>query len=164
MADRPSVTAMANHVERIAARRGVEVVAATRGRAWGGRTRRVALRPVRSVITYAEAMHELGHVLGRGRTAPRLEREANAWLWASRNALKGTVDHQWEGTVRRALRSYLDWAVSRTPAWSIEEGTLDGTYHLLVNTDGEPPAPGAPALPPDGHPFWALVTYGRTTP
>ena len=43
---------------------------------------------VRSVISYATALHEIGHVLGRHQDSRRsLVRERWAWAWARRNAL-----------------------------------------------------------------------------
>jgi hypothetical protein len=52
---------------------------------------------IRSAISYATALHEVGHFLGRHqRSRSRLVRERWAWVWARRNA-----------------RESLDWYAAR---------------------------------------------------
>ncbi len=70
------------------------------GRAWR-RTRRVSIAPVRSAITYAVALHEIGHILGRSPTR-RLDREAAAWMWARQHAI------QWTPAMDSKMKSCLD--------------------------------------------------------
>jgi hypothetical protein len=67
---------------------------------------------VRSQITYAVALHELGHLLGPGRSAPRLEAEAAAWRWALATSIVPLTDHTRRSAGRR-LRSYVIWAQHR---------------------------------------------------
>jgi hypothetical protein len=74
----------------------------------------VSIPPIKSPITYAIALHEIGHVLGRHqRSRSRLVRERWAWAWAKRNALDWTpamartMDRSLEWYVRRAHRSPL---------------------------------------------------------
>jgi CRISPR/Cas system-associated endonuclease Cas3-HD len=48
----------------------------------------ITIAPIKSVVTYATALHEIGHILGRyqeGRDS--MVRERWAWQWAKRNAL-----------------------------------------------------------------------------
>jgi hypothetical protein len=46
------------------------------------------LPPVKSAVSYAVALHELGHICGRYRHSRKLmTRERAAWRWAERNAL-----------------------------------------------------------------------------
>jgi hypothetical protein len=67
--------------------------------------REIWIRPVRSDRSYATALHEIGHVLGRHRLSRvMLVRERWAWDWARRNALRWTPTMQRHA--RRCLRSY----------------------------------------------------------
>ncbi|EKS41338.1 hypothetical protein [Afipia broomeae] len=48
----------------------------------------IYIAPIKSVLSYAVALHELGHVLGPHQNSLRvLVRERAAWRWAKRNAL-----------------------------------------------------------------------------
>jgi hypothetical protein len=102
-----SVQEMAEHITRLAQVHGVTVTShSTGGRAWR-KTRRIAVRPVKSDKTYAIALHELGHVLGR--TGPRrLDKEVFAWDWAYQHALIWTDTMDAERA--RCLQSYVVWA------------------------------------------------------
>ena len=42
--------------------------------------------PVTGLATYFAALYEIGHIVGRGRSKPPLECEANAWVYAIRTA------------------------------------------------------------------------------
>jgi hypothetical protein len=105
-----TVDQMAAHVLHVATAHGVVVRShSSGGRAWR-LTRKVAIRPVRSSLTYAVALHELGHVLGaRGRT--RLDDEVQAWQWARENAQYW--DDRMERERCRSLRGYVRWAQRR---------------------------------------------------
>lgn len=61
-------------------------------RAWGSRELwEVQIPPVRSAASYATALHEIGHLLGRHQDSLRsMVRERAAWDWAKRNALVWT--------------------------------------------------------------------------
>jgi hypothetical protein len=51
----------------------------------------VSIPPIKSVITYAVALHEIGHVLGRyQRSRSTLVRGRWAWAWAQSNAINWT--------------------------------------------------------------------------
>jgi hypothetical protein len=53
----------------------------------GGAVLEIRLAPVRSVISYATALHEIGHVRGRyQRSGNVMVREQWAWQWARVNA------------------------------------------------------------------------------
>jgi hypothetical protein len=48
----------------------------------------IQFAPIRSAISYATALHEIGHMRGRYQNSRReLVRERWAWEWARRNAL-----------------------------------------------------------------------------
>lgn len=97
---------MADHVAQLAEAHGINVELYTGGGRAFPRERSISIRPVRGVSTYYVALHEIGHIVGRGRSAPKLEQEANAWQWAIEHAaLKPTPGVR--KMIRRCLRSYL---------------------------------------------------------
>jgi hypothetical protein len=57
-------------------------------------------------------MHEIGHLVGPGRSGPRLEKEAAAWRWALANAIVEPTQASRRSMGRR-LRSYVRWAELR---------------------------------------------------
>ena len=106
---------MEAHVEDLCREHGIELAgASSRGRAirWQGGKLEISIPPIRGQVSYFIALHEIGHLVGRGRSAPRLESEANAWLWA----LDHSVVEPTPATLRsisRRLRGYLEWARNR---------------------------------------------------
>lgn len=82
--------------------------------------RSVCIRPIKTAITYAVAMHELGHILGPRQSGVRLDQEVGAWEWAHDNALEWT--DAMEGTMQRSLRSYLRWSERRKGVRRAEAG------------------------------------------
>jgi hypothetical protein len=132
---RRGVDLMEAHIEDLCREHGIELVgASSRGRAirWRGGRLEISIPPIRGQVSYFLALHEIGHLVGRGRSAPRLESEANAWLWA----LDHGVVEPTPATLRsisRRLRGYLDWARNRQ-------------YRRVP-----------PRIPPHDHPFWALL-------
>lgn len=121
------VVEMASHVRELCEDLRITVVPhASGGRAWR-RTRKIAVRPVKTSITYADALHEIGHVVGPWQSQPRLASEAGAWKWAMENA-KAWTDAM-ERTMVRCLGSYLAWQKRHATA----------------------------VLPPEGHPAWEIL-------
>ena len=93
------------HIDAIALKYGVEVFycPGCKGRAWP-KARRVRLPEIKSAVTYAVALHELGHIIGH-QSGLRIDREAQAWRWAEANAIEWT-----ETMMRKAAKciaSYL---------------------------------------------------------
>jgi hypothetical protein len=129
------VDLMVAHVEDLCREHGIELVGASaRGRAirWRGGKLEISIPPIRGQVSYFIALHEIGHLVGKGRSAPRLESEANAWLWALQNsAVEPTPATR--RSISRRLRGYLEWARNR--------------QHRRV----------PPRIPPRGHPFWELI-------
>lgn len=122
----PTVAAMAEHVAALCAEHEIEVGPHSRGGRACRRERWINIRPVKSEVTYAVALHELGHVLGREQSKPRLFKEAAAWTWARDNAIAWTP--RMVETMASALRSYADWAkrkhdtfTSNAPRWPERE-------------------------------------------
>lgn len=122
---------LAEHISQLAhaAQVTVQYRDGAAGRAWR-RTKTVRLSPVRSSVTYAVALHELGHVLG-AHSGNRLDKEWHAWQWARQHAL--VWDDRMTDKERRALASYIAWARRR-----------ESTSRR-----------GAKFLPPPDHPVWA---------
>jgi hypothetical protein len=132
---RRGVNLMEAHIEDLCREYGIELAgASSRGRAirWRGGKLEISIPPIRGQVSYFIALHEIGHLVGRGRSAPRLEAEANAWLWA----LDHSIVEPTQATLRsisRRLRGYLDWARNRQ-------------YRRVP-----------PRIPSREHPFWSLL-------
>jgi hypothetical protein len=135
---RRGVELMNAHVEELCAGNAIELAASSaRGRAirWRGGRLQIAIPEIRGQVSYFIALHEIGHLVGRGRSAPRLEAEANAWLWALQHtAFEPTTATK--RSISRRLRGYLAWAENRQ-------------YRKVP-----------PRIPPREHPFWALISLG----
>jgi hypothetical protein len=117
MPARLTVAELDAHIQRLCDAHGVErrlgrrAIAYRRGPA-GRRRPGIRIPEILSQITYAVALHELGHLLGPGRSGTRLEKEAAAWRWALAASIVPLSDHTRRSAGRR-LRSYLIWAQHR---------------------------------------------------
>ena len=118
MSARLRPTELDAHIDRLCAEYGVERLAGgRRGIAFrhglaGRRTRCIRIPPVKSQVTYAVALHEIGHLVGPGRSGTRLEKEAAAWRWAlAKSAVELSDAARW--SAGRRLRSYVLWAENR---------------------------------------------------
>jgi hypothetical protein len=132
---RRGVELMEAHVEDLCREYGIELAGnSARGRAirWRGGRLEIAIPPIRGQVSYFIALHEIGHLVGRGRSAPRLESEANAWLWALDQAAVEPTPATLRSISRR-LRGYLEWARNR--------------QHRRV----------PPRIPAPDHAFWSLL-------
>ena len=64
----------------------------------------ITVAPIKSVVTYAVALHEIGHIRGRHQDSRRcMVRERWAWDWAKRNALI------WTPRMARCAAESLRW-------------------------------------------------------
>jgi hypothetical protein len=115
--------------------RGRAVVITVRHRD-GRRERRLEIRipPVRGQVSYFVALHEIGHLVGHGRSGRRLESEAAAWRFALSSALVTPSDATRRRMGKR-LRSYVIWAERRASRRR------------------------PPHIPPAQDPFWALLAW-----
>lgn len=132
---KPGMVALEAHVAELCERHGIGLAGASRrGRAirWRGGKREIAIPEIRGQVSYFIALHEIGHLVGPGRSRPRLEAEANAWLWALDNAAVEPTPATLRSISRR-LRGYLEWARNR--------------QHRRV----------PPRIPPREHAFWAML-------
>jgi len=125
---------MAGHVRVLCAYHGIRLRRRRKGLAvYESRT--VYARPVRSDVTYAEALHEIGHLLGAWQDSGIIVSEAGAWLWAMRNAL------EWTPPMDRAMARWL------------------GSY---IETQHEHPA--SDGVPAPGHPAWKVLRKAGAEP
>lgn len=126
---------MEAHVEELCDRYEIELTGSSaRGRAirWRGGRLAISIPPIRGQVSYLIALHEIGHLVGPGRSAPRLEAEANAWLWALEHSAVEPTQATRRSIVRR-LDGYLAWARNRQ-------------YRRVP-----------PRIPERDHAFWALL-------
>jgi hypothetical protein len=133
------VGALDRHVDELCELHGILRLNGSRGRAEvhrrnGTRTTAIRIPPVRGQVTYFVALHEIGHLIGPGRSGTRLEKEAAAWRWALYEALVQPTD-ACRRRLGERLRSYVTWAELRQ-------------YRRRP-----------PALPPAGSPFWSVLAY-----
>jgi hypothetical protein len=112
----------------------------SRGRAirYVGGGLEIAIPEIRGQVTYLIALHEIGHLVGAGRSAPRLESEANAWVWALENTEVEPTDASLRSIGKR-LDGYLHWALAR--------------QHRKH----------PPRIPPEDHVFWRLRRLSGTS-
>ncbi|GAC1320079.1 MAG: hypothetical protein NVS2B16_25290 [Chloroflexota bacterium] len=101
---------MAAHVRALCEVHGIRVLERMSygGVAWKS-TRTIAIKPIKTQRTYIVALHEIGHIVGRGRSGTRLEQEAAAWAFV----IAASVIPLSASTYRRMyvyLRSYLEKA------------------------------------------------------
>lgn len=115
----------------------------------GTRARRLEIRvpPVRGQVTYFVALHEIGHLVGAGRSGRRLEREEAAWRFALAEALVEPTD----ATRRRLgarLRSYATWAQLRAKRRNppFVPAADDPFWQLLGWLEGVSPERDSPRL------------------
>lgn len=103
------------HIEAICKNNDItiEISSGSRGRAWS-KTRVIRIPEVKTGITYALALHEIGHILGI-RSGKRLEKEMQAWEWAMKNAIEWT--QPMNQAMERRLGSYLRWCQRKKGAW-----------------------------------------------
>lgn len=109
---KPTVEQMHEHVMTICRTRDIVVT-------WCDRPNRaiamrefdeVSIPRIRSVTSYATALHEMGHLFGRHQQSERtLVRERWAWVWARKNALI------WTDSMERYACTSLGWYARHAP-------------------------------------------------
>jgi hypothetical protein len=134
-----SPAALDRHVDKLCQLHGIVRLNGSRGRAEvhrrnGRRTAAIRIPPVRGQVTYFVALHEIGHLIGPGRSGTRLEKEAAAWRWALGESIVEPTD-ACRRRIGRRLRSYVTWAELR--------------QHRRR----------PPVLPSATSPFWWLLAY-----
>ena len=96
------------------------------------RTLHIRIPPIKGQVTYFVALHEIGHLVGPGRSGRRLEKEAAAWRWAIEHSIVSPTDAT-RRRIGRRLRSYVRWA----------------EHHQRRRQP--------PVIPAPSSPFWALL-------
>lgn len=118
--------ALTRHVRGICTQHDIRIMERDR---YGGyahkRSRTIFIRPVKTERTYIVALHEIGHILGKGRSGNRLEGEAAAWEFVMTNSMVQLKPITY-ARMHRYLHSYVLRAARR---------------RRMV-------------MPPHGHPFW----------
>src|SRR5438034_9973385 len=138
-AERLAGGALGAHVVELCACHGITWRLGGRGRAevrgrGSGRRQLIRTPAVRGQVSYFIALHEIGHLVGPGRSGTRLEKEAAAWRWA----LANSVVYPTETTRRR----------------------IGARASLLRDVGRAPPAQAkAPVLPHAASDFWAPLAY-----
>lgn len=95
----------AAHIARVCKIEDIEVNSHSRGGRAYRRLRRIKIRPVKSAVTYAVGLHEIGHILGARQNSTCLDREVGAWEWAREHAIEWTS--AMNEKMQKCLQSYL---------------------------------------------------------
>jgi hypothetical protein len=97
--------AMRAHIAEIAERHQIAIEWSSGRRAWAAREMDlVHIPPITSEVTYAIALHEFGHHLGRHQHSRSvIARERWAWQWAREQA------RCWTQTMERRATRDLNW-------------------------------------------------------
>jgi len=98
-----AVAQMAAHINSLCVANEISMTLVPKGPAfsiyW---LREIDVPPIKSVKSYATALHEIGHILGRHQLSEViLVRERWAWEWAKRNALRWTP----------VMQRYSEWCL-----------------------------------------------------
>jgi hypothetical protein len=130
----------AKHVVELAEAHGLLI----RERRPGGRAtpslRLIEIGPVRGPVSYYVALHEIGHCVGRGRSAPLLEGEANAWEWAIDHAMIAPTPAVRKAIVR-CLRSYHARHVRMAHRRHVRFPPAHHVFWTLAHLDPPRPSP-----------------------
>lgn len=117
----------ADHIARICKIEDIRVESHSSGGRAYRRKRLIKIRPVKTAITYAVALHEIGHILGPRQNGTRLDKEVGAWEWAQANAIEWT--EAMSSKRASCLQSYLDKA-ARSP--HMRRPAADHPIHMLA--------------------------------
>lgn len=119
----------ATHIARICKIEDIAIESHSSGGRAYRRSRRIKIRPVKTAITYAVALHEIGHILGPRQTGKntRLDKEVGAWEWAEKHAMEWTPAMAEKRA--KCLQSYLAKA-ARTPR--MKQPSADHPIYAMV--------------------------------
>lgn len=105
---RVGIETLQQHIEQLCLTHNISIGTHSHGGRAFRKKRQINIQPVKSAVTYAVALHEIGHIHGPWQSGTRLEREAGAWHWARNNALFWTGSM--EKKLLKSLGSYIQWA------------------------------------------------------
>jgi hypothetical protein len=92
---------LAKHVEELCGKHQITILShSSHGGRASKRDRTINIKPVKTQRTYIVALHEIGHIVGRGRSGTRLQKEAAAWQYVLDNSIVALAP----GTYRAMLR------------------------------------------------------------
>ena len=125
---------IAKHIEELCEKHHITLLNRS---SYGGRAskrdRTISIKPVKTQRTYITGLHEIGHIVGRGRCGTRLQREAAAWQYVLDTSIVALTPGTY-GSMLRFLTTYLK---------ASERAARRNTGRYL--------------LPKESDPFW--VTY-----
>jgi hypothetical protein len=125
---------IAKHIDELCEKHQITILTrSSHGGRASKRDRTISIKPVKTQRTYITALHEVGHIVGRGRSGTRLQQEAAAWQYV----LDTSIVELAAGTYRAMLR-FL------------------GTY-LKASERAARRKTGRYVLPNENDPFW--TTY-----
>ena len=125
---------LAKHIDELCEKHQITILnRSSHGGRASKRDRTISIKPVKTQRTYITALHEIGHIVGRGRSGTRLQQEAAAWQYVLDTSIVALAP----GTYRAMLRFLTTYLKASEKA-------------ALRNT-------GRYILPKDNDPFW--VTY-----
>ena len=100
-------TILAKHVEELCDKHQITILnRSSHGGRASKRDRTISIKPVKTQRTYITALHEIGHLIGRGRSGTRLQQEAAAWQYVIDTALVALAPGTYQAMLR-FLGTYL---------------------------------------------------------
>ena len=111
---------MASHVADLCAEHGITIVERASYGGWASKkSRTICIKPVKTQRTYIVALHEIGHIVGSGRSGTRLEQEAAAWRFVLDRSAVALAPATY-ARMQRYLESYL-WKAERSRRLSVPD-------------------------------------------
>lgn len=95
------------HIDWLCRKHEITIDSHSRGGRAFRKQKHINIRPVKTSVTYAVALHEIGHVVGP-QSGCRMNKEIQAWKWAKDNALAWI--EPMENKRLKSLNSYKVWA------------------------------------------------------
>jgi hypothetical protein len=102
-----NIETLAAHIEELAVQHSITIIyKKNAGRSWK-KTREICISPVKTAISYAVALHEIGHIVDDTRFGTlSIDREAGAWAWAKENAMEWRKPAKLAAS--RLIMTYID--------------------------------------------------------
>jgi hypothetical protein len=92
---------LAKHIDELCEKHQITILnRSSHGGRASKRDRTISMKLVKTQRTYITALHEIGHLIGRGRTGTRLQKEAAAWQYVLDTSIVALAP----GTYRAMLR------------------------------------------------------------
>jgi hypothetical protein len=102
---------IAKHIEELCAEHQIAILSrSSHGGRASKRDRTISIKPVKTQRTYITALHEIGHLIGRGRSGTRLQQEAAAWQYVLDTSIVALAPGSYRA-ILRFLTTYLKASV-----------------------------------------------------